>query len=98
MYKPKNLKLNYGELLQKSVKLIINVNPDHVELVEVKTRGQAKSRNWFRMHAGRITASRFKTACHTDPLYPSLSLIMSICHPEARQFKTAAICWAVSMK
>ncbi len=42
------------------------------------------------MRAGRITASRFKAVCHTDPSNPSKSLNMSICHPELYRFKNAA--------
>lgn len=62
-------------------------------LVEEKTRDQARSRLWFRMRSGRITASRFKCACCTNPASPSLSLIMAICHPETTKFKTTATCW-----
>jgi len=35
------------------------------------------------MRCGRITASKFKSACHTDPASPSISLITAICYPEA---------------
>lgn len=45
------------------------------------------------MRAGRITASNFELVCPTDPVSPSLSLIMSICHPDSVQFKTAAMSW-----
>ena len=41
-------------------------------------RDQSNCRLWFRLRAGRITASRFKSACSTDPASPSLSLIMGI--------------------
>lgn len=75
----------------KSVEPTIGVNPAEVKLVEAKTIGVRQVTHVvFRMHSGRITASRFKSACHTDPSYPSLSLIMSICHPET---KTASTCW-----
>ena len=50
-------------------------------------------RVWFRMRTGRITASNFKRACHTDPANPSKSLIMSICYPEALRFSTVATRW-----
>ena len=45
------------------------------------------------MRAGRITASKFKSVCHTDPASPSLSLVMNACHPDMVLFKTAAISW-----
>ena len=45
------------------------------------------------MRTGRITDSKFKVASHTSPSSPSVSLIMSICHPEMNKFKTAATKW-----
>ena len=43
-----------------------------------------------RMSAGRITASKLKAVCCTDPTMPSVNLIMSICRPELSNFQTAA--------
>ena len=40
-----------------------------------------------------ITASQFKSACHTDPASRSVSLIMVICYPEACRFSTSATRW-----
>lgn len=45
------------------------------------------------MPAGRITASKLKAVCCTDPSQPSPSLIVSICYPELGRFKSAAIDW-----
>ena len=45
------------------------------------------------MWVGRITASKFKSACCTDPAAPSKSIIMSVCYPELFQFSTAATKW-----
>ena len=58
------------------------VTPSQATLIEEQTRHQARSRLWFRMRSGCITASKFKAACQTDPCSPSHSLAMSICHPE----------------
>ena len=93
LYRPEYLKLSYNELLKESVQKNITISPEQACLVENKTRDQATSRLWFRMRAGRITASRFKSACCTDPTSPSLSLIMAICHPETTKFKYVAITW-----
>ena len=41
------------------------------------------------MRTGRITASRLKAVCSTDPSMPSNSLVTSICHPELFKFRTA---------
>ena len=60
---------------------------------ELKIRMQANSRLWFQMRAGRITASKFKAACHTNPASPSISLIMSISHPDLFRFLTKATRW-----
>ena len=58
--------------------------------LERLTRDQAKSKTWFKHRAGRVTASRFKAACSTDPHQPAQSLIKSICYPEAYKFTVAA--------
>jgi len=42
--------------------------------VEKETRLQGQSRLWFTFRAGRVTASRMKSACHTNPANPSLYL------------------------
>lgn len=93
LYQTEYLKLGYHELLQIAAGTVITVTADQASAVESKTRNQADSRLWFRMRTGRITASRFKAACRTDPACPSLSLMMAICHPEALRFSTAATRW-----
>jgi hypothetical protein len=70
LYQAEYLKLGYHELLQKAHSLDITVTINQVLAVEAKTKNQAASRLWFRMRAGRITASKFKAACRTDPASP----------------------------
>ena len=53
---------------------------------QVAVRSQANSKPWFRMRTGRITASRFKVACNTNPACPAKSLIFAICYPEMANF------------
>ena len=77
-------KLNYTKLLEKASDVTLAVSCKEVSVVEQKTRRQAKSHLWFRMCAGRITA------CKTNLSSPSLSLIMSVCHPESMRFCNAA--------
>jgi len=86
---------DYPTLLQKAEEAFeqLEGTKKQQELVEEKIRGQANCRLWFRMRTGRITASKFKSACHTDPACPSHSLIMSICHPEMARFNTEATKW-----
>ena len=93
LYKPDHLSLGYYELLQLAIETTINVTPTQVLLVEEATRGQLQSRIWNRMRAGRITASKFRAACHTNPTMPSESLVLAICHPELSKFKSAATIW-----
>ena len=40
-----------------------------------------------------ITASKMKSACHTDPASPSISLIKQICYPKQCSFSTTATRW-----
>ena len=61
--------------------------------VEMETKGQSKSNLWFTYRAGRITTSRMKSACHTDPSHPSQSLIKAIAYPEAYNFISKATSW-----
>ena len=71
---------DYPTLLKKAKDMVeqLQVSKKQQELVEERTRDQANSRLWFRMRTGRITASKFKSACHTDPACPSHSLIMNV--------------------
>ena len=93
MYKKDYLSLGYRSLLQLANQTNVCLTADQAKAVESKTRDQAKSRIWFRMRAGRITASKFKSACCTDPANPSKSLIMSVCYPEVYRFCNEATKW-----
>ena len=71
---------SYYDLLELSSKTVLTVTIEQCNAVEAKTRDQSNSKLWFRLRAGRVTASKFKSVCHTDPASPSLSLMISICH------------------
>ena len=90
LFDPENLTSNYLELLDVAKKVQIETTSEQCAALEKSTRKQANSRLWFQMRAGRVTASRFKAVCHTDPAQPSVSLLLSICYPEMSRFKTAA--------
>ena len=92
LYNPENLLMNYGELLKVCETCDVGVSQQEAEAVELNTKSQSKSPLWFSMRTGRITGSHFKAASCTSPVSPSISLIMSICHPEISRFKTAATC------
>ena len=61
--------------------------------IEKHTRAQHGCDLWFKHRAGRITASKMKAACHTDPASPSVSLIKQICYPKQSSFSTSATKW-----
>ena len=86
---------DFSTVVQKAAEIAnsLKITNQQKKIVEEKTRDQANSRLWFRMRTGRITASKFKSACRTNPALPSRSLIMSICHPELARFSTEAISW-----
>ena len=80
-YNSEFLSWNYSELLLKASECVISVTPEQADLGENLTRGQNKSRLWSRMRSGKITASRLKDACCTDPAKPTETLITIIHFP-----------------
>ena len=95
LLKHEYMKYSYSELLKLSQGFTHTVTPEQAEALAIRTHSQAKSSLWFRMRAGRITASNFKSVSHTDESSPSLSLIMSICHPEISKFRNNATAWGI---
>ena len=93
LYNPDAILMNYGELLKHCETYDIEVTQEQADAVEASTKSQSKSPLWFNMRSGRITASRFKAVSCTSTGSPSISLIMSICHPEMNKFRTASVCW-----
>ena len=71
------------ELSEEKFKTCYEVNEAQHIAVEENTRKQFSSKMWFRMQAGRVTASRLKAVCHT-------SLINSISYPEQSKKKNGA--------
>ena len=71
----------------------IAVTDAAVKNLEMQTRDQASSKDWFLYRAGRITASKFRAAAHTDVSQPSSSHVRSICYPKAFRFSTVATRW-----
>ena len=91
IFDPKHLELDYLQLLGLATEYIPNsVSTTQQEYLEEVTRSQSKSKVWFKFWAGQITGSRVCQVVHTDPHKPSLSLLGSICFPEACQFSSTA--------
>ena len=69
------------------------VTQEMLEHLAKMTCDQAKSKQWFRFRAERITASRIKQAVCTNPDKPSLFLFKGVCYPEMNKFTTIATEW-----
>ena len=89
------LNMSYIDLLAKSETVFesLAISEEQCKNIEVSTRAQANCKLWFHFRAGRITASKFKAACHTDFTQPSQSLIKSICYPNSGKFTSKATQW-----
>ena len=93
LYNPKYLLMGYDELLNVCESLDIDMSEESAQLVEKETRLQHNSKLWFKYRAGRITASKMKSVCHTDASNPSQSLVKSVCYPEAFCFTSKQTVW-----
>ena len=71
----------------------ITVTEEQVQYLVQQTVDQSKSKLWFSMRAGRVTASTFYAACHTRTEKPAMSVLRSICMPNAHRFSSAATDW-----
>ena len=96
-YNQEHLGLTFQELLSECTKLLdsLQVTAEEAAAIEVSTRKQSSSKEWFQQRAGRITASKFKSACATNPDKPSKSLMKGICYPDAHRFSNAATKWGI---
>ena len=82
-------KLDFKELQQQRDGVEISLTVNECQAIKKATREQAQSKLWFQQRAGRITASKLKSACHTDPSKPSKQLIETICYPEEHKEQKA---------
>lgn len=57
----------YHELLEVSV----DITEAMAKSIETATKLQSKSNLWYKYRAGRVTASRMKAVCRTNPVSPS---------------------------
>ena len=87
------IQMNYLELLAQCNSITVDISSEMAAKVEQATRSQSSSKLWFKYRAGRITASRMKAVCRTNPGSQAQSLIKTICYPEAFSFTTAATKW-----
>ena len=89
LYDPNNLKLRYHELLEKCEAICVEVTQNMAVTVEKASREQYKTGN----RAGRITASKMKAVCHTNPANPAQGLIKQVCYPQTYNFTSKQTSW-----
>ena len=77
---------NYADILTYCDSFDISVSDAQVDFVMEQTKAQSKSKLWFTMRAGRVTASAFHAACHTRIEKPAMSLLRAICSPNDQFF------------
>ncbi|KAJ8298555.1 hypothetical protein KUTeg_023898 [Tegillarca granosa] len=77
----KCISTNYKELVDHCEKIKL---PRRMRLLQLKMlhAGSQTLKLLFRFRFGRITASKVRNVCKTNPCSPSLSLIKGICYPE----------------
>ena len=93
LYDPNFLKLGYDELLQKCESVNVVITSSMASSIENETKQQSKSKLWYKYRSGRVTASKMKSVCHTDPAKPSQSLIKQICYPQYYTFRSRQTDW-----
>ncbi len=93
LYDVANLSESYKELLDMARIVDIKVSPEQVAAAQKETTRQSCSKTWFRLRAGRVTASKLHAVCRTDLAQPALDLIKSICYPENSKFWSKQTDW-----
>lgn len=91
LYDPKNLELDYAQIINKCKQVEIKLSDEQITQIEQDTKRQAKSSGFHRHRAGRIGASISGAVCHSDPTQPSQSLIKTICYPSIFKATSKAI-------
>ncbi|XP_072047343.1 uncharacterized protein [Amphiura filiformis] len=83
----------YKEISATCQNIDLTVTKQQSRAVERDTKEQARTKLWFAQRAGRITASKMKSVCHTDPRKPSQSLVRQIVYPDLYRFSSTATQW-----
>ena len=89
--------LDYDSLVAKyDSACSITVTENQCKAIEMNTRKQSASPVRYNQRAGRITASKLNAVCHIKPNKPSVSLVNSICYPEANKCSAVATTWDIN--
>ena len=95
LYKPSYLGLDEKNLDAKCDKVKLETTTEILKELELATLKQSKCNLWFEVRTGRITASKLKNVCSTNPITPSMSLLKQICYPIQNKFTTPATEWGL---
>lgn len=96
LYKDEYSILNLEELVCVGSQLDFSLTLEDCSSIEISTKMQAKTQNWFLYRTGRITASRVKDVCSVKSSYSNKSLLKSICYPLKNTFKSIATEWGIN--
>lgn len=91
MYKDENAKLNREEFVTLGSKIDFRLTKSVCDEIEIETKFQSNSKDWFSYRSGRITASKVKEVCSIKSYESNISLIKSICYPLSNSFKNKAL-------
>ena len=83
---------SFADILSHCAAVDISVTTAQVDYVLNDTEAQSKSKLWFSMRLGRVTASNFYAVCHTRLERPAPSILRSICTSNT-SFTSAATDW-----
>jgi len=86
LFQEKYLKENVDTLRKIGESLSLPVTEEQRRNLERKTTKQYDCLWWYVMKAGRVTASNFKSVCHTSFTNVSMSVLKKVCYPEKRDF------------
>ena len=96
LFDEKYLTYSYLDLLAVCDQIEITMTEEMATSIEVETRAQSDSNLCFIYRAGRITASKMKSACRTDSSNPPQSLVnlvSIICNHFEKMHKTVVTRW-----
>ena len=70
LYHPKHKAFSHGDLMKECERVFkkLNITSEAAVYLADCTRLQSQSHIWYEHRRGRLTASKFKSICHTSPV------------------------------
>lgn len=84
-----------SELQEHCRNINLSISVEESDHLEEATRKQSDSHVWFAARAGRVTASKFHSVCHSRIENPSISLVGEICKPAEHRFSSVYTEWGL---